>query len=259
MICRLPLLIALFIPASFHGALGLGWTEGKKKLLYVRVDFPDLPGDLAPEADVRKVLDQFEAFYGDNSFDKLQIHSTITPTIRLPKPQTGYDSDRGQIGIDARAAGFDTAKYDFDVFLFRTHKRETNNFGAIGAKGLHIGNSPHFGAIAHEFGHNLGLVHTRHWHTTDGTVFGKGEWYDYGDLYDMMGCGSDDPRSHLSAPFKNQLGWLDAGGIINTAPQPGSPRGERQCRHHEQRRLVHDHRRAPRRPDAHRPQARPRV
>jgi PKD domain/Carboxypeptidase regulatory-like domain len=209
-------------------------TLGERTLLVIRVDFPDLPGDPVPEKKLRKLLDGTEAYYKDNSFGKLTIQSTITPTIRVPKPQQAYEIDFGKVGIDARvavrAAGFDPSKFDFDAFVFSTHDKQFRDFGAVNAKGLHLGNGTSLGPMCHELGHNLGLPHVQWWESTDGSVIGgAGKWQNYGDIYDWMGAGGvagagDDPRCHFSAPLKSQLGWLGPNGYINSTTASGKYR-----------------------------------
>jgi PKD domain len=199
------------------------WSEGKKKLLYMRVDFSDLPGDPLSKDAAAKIMSQVDSFYSQNSYGKLSVVSTITPTLRLPWPAATYEADHVKYNRlnDARkvakAAGFDPDDYDFDAVAFKRKGPGSTAIGGIGIKGLWLDNTFDYGATVHELGHNLGLLHANLWATWDGSIIGRGHHQDYGDENDVMGCCPDDPRKHTSAPFKAMVGWLSETDITNVA------------------------------------------
>jgi len=197
------------------------WTEGKKTLLYIRIDFNDLQGEPVPRNNIVTILQQVDAYYQRVSYGKLSIKSTVTPTFRMPRTAQWYDAaeDKEQIIRDARsaakAAGFGTAQFDLDIVAFKTKKGGDSGVGAVGGKGLRLLNNFRFGVTVHELGHNFGLPHTKLWKTSDGSIIGPGKSVDFGDPYDPMGGGGDDPRNHFSIRSKFLLGWLGPDGIRN--------------------------------------------
>ena len=217
----MPCLAALLILWLAAVAGASPWSLGKKTLLFIRIDFPDLPGAPAPDEQVRDVLRMVERFYEVNSYGKLSIQSTLTTTVRMPKPAKAYDHEGQEIITHARAAakaaGFDTAKFNLEIVAFKTPDGRVIAVGAINAKGLRLANSFTFGRMAHELGHNRGLSHTQLWETSDGSIIGPGQRKDYGDPYDIMGGGAEWGENHLSIRHKAHLGWLGEDGIIKVA------------------------------------------
>jgi len=139
----------------------------------------------------------------------------------MPRTAQWYDTakDHEQIIRDARsaakAAGFDTTKFDLDIVALKTKEGGDSGVGAVGGKGLRLLNNFRFAVVVHELGHNFGLPHTKLWKTWDDSIIGPGESIDFGDLYDPMGGGGDDPRNHFSIRSKSLLGWLGQAGIFN--------------------------------------------
>lgn len=197
------------------------WTEGKKTLLYIRIDFSDLQGEPISRNNILPILQQVDAYYQRVSYGKLSIKSTVTPTFRMPRTAQWYGStkDHEQIIRDARsaakAAGLDTAQFDLDIVAFKTKRGGDSGVGAVGGKGLRLLNNFRFGVTVHELGHNFGLPHTKLWKTSDGSIVGPGKSMDFGDPHDPMGGGGDDPRNHFSIRSKYLLGWLGTDGICN--------------------------------------------
>jgi hypothetical protein len=62
------------------------WTEGEKTLLYLRVDFSDLPGEPVSEAAMLKVFADINTFWDANSQGKISLKSTVTPVLRKTLP-----------------------------------------------------------------------------------------------------------------------------------------------------------------------------
>src|SRR4051812_10287456 len=66
------------------------WTVGNKSLLYIRIDFADLAGPPVSDQEIRRILTAVDVYCRDSSFDRFQLHSTPTPTLRMPHPVTFY-------------------------------------------------------------------------------------------------------------------------------------------------------------------------
>jgi hypothetical protein len=213
----------------------------EKRVLYIRIDFPDLKGDPVPFVELQKTLSQVHAYYFQNSYGKFSLKFTVVTTRRMPHTAAFYETNRDdqQIIRDARAAakaiGYDTEKFEYDIVAFKTRGGGDSGLSAIGGKGQRLLNNFRTGVHIHEFGHNLGLPHANLWVTHDDTVTGPGNSLDYGDIYDPMGGGGDASvmQKHLSIRSKALLGWLGDGGIkpvtesgiyrIYAQDNPGSP------------------------------------
>ncbi|HEX8250364.1 MAG TPA: FG-GAP-like repeat-containing protein [Pyrinomonadaceae bacterium] len=212
------------------------WTEGAKNLLYIRVDFPDRQGEPVDSqnapltaARAQSVMDgAVNPFYVSNSYSKTSLQTTVTPVVRLPQPQSFYTVANLQVFYNdaraaARAAGFDTDNYNFDLIAFSSSPNFSFAGAAnIGAKGFILNGAFDFKTTAHELGHCYGLVHANLWRTTDGTVTGSGSNLEYGDGFDMMGSGASQ-ITHFNASYKRALDWLTDANV-QTVTQSGTYR-----------------------------------
>lgn len=200
------------------------WTEGAKKLLYIRVDFPDAPGEPVTQSTVDNSLNALAQYYRDNSYDKTTVTFTVTPVVRMPKSKASYASANDATGLlrDGRAAalaaGFDTAQYDLDVVAFSLMANlGWAGLGFVGNKGAWINGSFGAGVVEHEIGHNFGLSHANFWKASNDTINGPGQSLEYGDVYEVMGSGD----GHHNGWYKTNLNWLVAGESV-TATSSGT-------------------------------------
>ncbi len=69
--------------------------------------------------------------------------------------------------------------------------------------------------VAHELGHNLGVMHANGWNCGENIASGHCEHIEYGNVFDAMGRGFS--GLHFNAFYKEQLGWLSPqeGIVIN--------------------------------------------
>ncbi|MCC6332394.1 MAG: carboxypeptidase regulatory-like domain-containing protein [Myxococcales bacterium] len=193
-----------------------GWTVGNKKVLYIRVDFSDDPGEPLSVSNAQSVLAQLDAFLRAASFNQTSVTGTVTTSVvRVPGTKASYGNSNAtsQLLSDARAAaraaGFDTANYDLDVVAFRRISAwGWAGLGYVGSKGTWINGSYSIGVLAHEVGHNLGLSHANFWQASGDTIIGAGASQEYGNPFDIMGSGDD----HYNAWYKKNLDWFGAGG-----------------------------------------------
>src|SRR5713226_9466717 len=118
--------LLILVLAGGRPAHASSWTEGQKRLLFIRVDFSDLPG--APFADATGTnlvsnLNNFytEMSYGRTSFTLAGAGSEVTPTLRMPQPAAWYGTNNNyvQLRADARnaagVAGYIQTNYDLDI------------------------------------------------------------------------------------------------------------------------------------------------
>ena len=67
------------------------WTEGQKKLILIRVDFPDLAGQPFPDSTGITLISNLNFFYTEMSYGRAGFFtngagSDFTPTFRMPQP-----------------------------------------------------------------------------------------------------------------------------------------------------------------------------
>lgn len=203
------------------------WTTGPKKILFIRVDFPDrlevdpidYNGLPLTQARAESIYSEVNQFYLSNSYGKTSLQTTVTPVVHMPHPQTYYTQLNNDVEMenDARneaflQKGYDTNKFDFDVVGFSyTTGFNWSGHSLIGTKGSLLNGVFSLPVAAHELGHNYGLLHANLWQTTDGTPNGAGNDVEYGDCYDMMSdpttC-SISSNSHFNVRYKRLLDWL---------------------------------------------------
>ena len=209
------------------------WTEGVKKLLFIRVDFPDREGvpvdrfgQVLTESFAQSLLDgPVNTFYFNNSYKKTSLRTTVTPVVRMPQPQSVYTRDNlGLLVFEARnaarAAGFETNEYELDMVAFsQSGLLNFSGISPLANKGALINGNFTFKVVTHELGHAYGLLHANLWRTDDGTVTGSGANVEYGDDFDMMGRGNTQ-ATHFNANYKRSLDWLTENNI-QTVTEPG--------------------------------------
>jgi hypothetical protein len=193
------------------------WVTGPKKLLYIRIDFSDLPGEPVTQATAQSTLDgAVSSFFVATSFSQTSIGpTTVTPVLRMPKTAATYRSSTTTLLSDARAtartAGYDTAAYNLDIVAFKAVYSGWSGMAYVGAKGVWLNGSFGAGVTRHELGHNYGLYHANFWKTTDGTSIGAGSNQEYGNVFDTMG--SSGSNGQFNSNKRYRLGWLPAANV----------------------------------------------
>ena len=213
----LALVICLAL-AYAHLVSAAALSVGEKSLLFIRLDFEDIPGDPVPQPKAAEVMKTVGDYYRAVSDGKLRIETAFTPTLRMPRRAAWYATHHPERDQDAhaaaKAAGFNPAGFDLEIMVFDVAVHG-DGVGIQGGKGVWLAPPIGFYGVVHELGHNFGLPHNAVWKTWDGSVSGAGTAATYGDPYDPMGCGGDDPRNHFSVRSKRLLGWWGPGDIVN--------------------------------------------
>jgi hypothetical protein len=191
------------------------WTTGEKKLLLMRVSFPDDPSISISEVEAYEMIRQVNAFYFENSYGLVSFSVTVTPVLRLLNPKAYYLAGGADYTLSellkagraaAREAGFDTVNYDLDC----VHNQICSPRAYVKMKGAVLHDN-RVSSACHELGHNLGAWHANAWVTTDNSILGAGYHQEYGNPYDTMGSGD---REHFNAYYKDLLNWLPEGGVV---------------------------------------------
>ena len=195
-----------------------GYTQGTKKMLCIRVDFPDATGEVVSTATLTTLVANMGSHWDEMSFGSAGWYavgsgSAITPTLRMPKTSDNYTDFATFLGAArsvAADAGYNYQDYNFDV-LFTAGKPAAGFAGIayVGGRGAWLANSYWgLGVCSHEVGHNFGLNHAGFWDTDDGTPAGNGSAVEYGNPFDHMGGASNSTSAHFGARQKNYLDWL---------------------------------------------------
>lgn len=206
------LLMQEVVTARNTRQMASSWTTGSKRLLYIRVDFADQPGEVVSIAAATSTLNTLKTYWANASFNQLALTGwTITPVLRVPQSTSFYGSGSNYLQLlnDAKATaatvGFSVSNYNLFVVIHPRISGGWSGRGYVGTAGAWLNANNGFYAIAHELGHNLGL-----WHANT-LVNGANE--EYGDFYDPMGrCQSN--LCHYNLRNKLQLGWIPSSSII---------------------------------------------
>jgi hypothetical protein len=226
------------------GQAATAWTTGTKKVLTIRVDFSDFPGEpMARQAALDVLNGPVRSYFENVSYGLTSITGTVSEKVyRLPQSGTAYavGDNEGQLHTDARtAASADYTLADFDriIVLFTDLDRIPGSKITFGGQAIVPGanvwingaSSFSMGTVSHELGHTYGLKHANLWRINDGNpVSNAGVSVEYGDPFDIMGSSSvsgvaASPRHHFNQFSKNRLGWLpDA--AVTTATKSGTYR-----------------------------------
>jgi hypothetical protein len=197
------------------------YTEGTKRVIFIRVDFSDLVGEPFSNITGTNLMTNLDAFFRQQSYHRTGFApfatngSAMTPTIRMPNTAAYYGArDAAELRTAARtaatAAGYNLTSYSFDAICFGSVPGFAwAGLAYVGAPGCWIRASfdTAGGVIAHELGHNYGLFHANFWDTGGESIIGSGSNIEYGDSFDTMGNASAG-RRHFNTRYKNYLDWL---------------------------------------------------
>ena len=195
---------------------------GEKRILYIRLNYPDAPAEPISISDADALMDHVSSWFRQHSHGQFSTRATVTPLLELPLNKTDYfpTNSNGQatwsfatLILDharaaAEAAGYKLADYEFH--MLRLDAPILQSIAFVGVPPSFLVTS-HPATTIHELGHNLGLAHANRWH---GDVDGAGVNVEYGDYFDIMG----NPPYYTEAGFhtinKTALGWLPPGNSL---------------------------------------------
>jgi len=207
------------------------WTVGAKKVLLIRFNFADDTSqpysDAAAQSVMFGVSGSVAAFYKEGSYGLTTLSGAITPwlTVSTNKPTTCDISAYSEATTLAANAGFNSANYDFTVWVFPALPCGWAGLGVVGGSGAWINQSLSTYVVSHELGHNFGLLHA-HSLSCGGVSIGPScSQSEYGDPFDTMGSGAHQFNAFSKAQM---LQWLTGGSVatrsaIGTATYVLSP------------------------------------
>ena len=181
------------------------WTIGPKKVLCIRINYPDDVTEPIREADVYPLMAGANQVYAENSYGATSLANvTVTPVVLMPQPKAYYNpifrvTDAWDV---AARAGFYRTNYDVDC-IFSVNLGFNDGYNPY-TRSLFIVN-PSVPTICRMLGHAYSLPNVGLWMALGDTVIGPGERRSYGSPFDAMsgGVGGD-----FNACQRNQLGWL---------------------------------------------------
>jgi M6 family metalloprotease-like protein len=231
------------------GELGLkNW--GVKKIIVVRVQFPDGLAMSASKPDTEAFFQKLQEFYKENSYGLLTTSATVSNTVYQLSNIYNYDhetdADLIRLKNDTLAAvtanpnGINFANYDYMMIYHAGYGEEESYdssdlwsmfYGLVFTTGtktfdgftvvpeLSVSGSSPLGVICHEFGHQLGLPDLYNTSVAGGkSVCGAWSLMDYPYGYDNTG--SRPP--HLDPWCKNFLGFIDLSSrVVNSSIPQG--------------------------------------
>ena len=200
------------------------YTEGHKRILFIRVDFPDLQGPPFSDLAGMQLITNVANYWRDASYGKTTValpgqgigqSSDLTPTFRMTNnaayygTNNFYDPLRAEARANADSNGYSRANYEFHVVCIGAVPGFSwGGLGYVGGTGAWIRNTSSTGTTTHELGHNLGLNHANYWDTSAQSVIGDGTSVEYGDGFDTMGGGGS--SRPYNARYRAYLNWLVA-------------------------------------------------
>jgi hypothetical protein len=206
------------------------WTEGNKRILYLRVRFADQAANYEPLtfASAQSRQDDVAAAFRSASYGKFLVTTEITDVLTLTGIKSSYvGQGLGTMMNEARAtaitmgqaqgADWNYNNYDFYTIVSDGGIGEYAGVAQVGGRKSHL-QSTSLRTAGHEFGHNLGLSHAHYNYTSDLNPRGSTPTnglgiVEYGHRFSMMSAQSgsdfDNPLlTHFTVHEKWRLDWL---------------------------------------------------
>ena len=189
-------------------------------VLVILANFSNTSDTSMSQAQAQQVMvsngDSVANYYNEVSYGQQQLSVTVTPWVNMSIAAT---CDYTSIGTAADAAAlavsptYRSSNYNFVVYLFSgqscgwlglayvgfPHKAWINGTGAFRTQ-----------VIAHEMGHNFGLLHAGSLNCGGVTIGGSCGVTEYGDPWDTMG---NQRAMHFNSAQKSLLNWIPASSV----------------------------------------------
>lgn len=205
------------------------YSEGRKSVLIIRVDFPDLPGDpqgfgaIHTASSVQDLIDtQVTPFFQESSYGITSLTNTVTSAVyRMSQPSTYYATNGANYELHneakaAAAASHAVESFDRVIVLFSFlgyipgSAIGYGGMAEVGGPTIWVNGEFDFRVVAHELGHSYGVWHGNLWQVNDGNpISATGTRKEYEDDFDTMGANfANDRRTDFNPWFKNRLNWI---------------------------------------------------
>jgi hypothetical protein len=191
-------------------------------VLVVLMNFSNTAADPLPVASVQNVMvnagSSVANFFREVSYGQHALNVTVTNAwlrSSMASPSTcNYSTIGSAADAAATAAGYTPSSYEFRVYVFprvsacgwsglayigNPKKAWINGAGAVGTS-----------VIAHEMGHNFGLLHAASLDCAARVTGGACSSSEYGDPFNVMG---NQRAMHYDATQKALLGWIPAATV----------------------------------------------
>jgi hypothetical protein len=196
-------------------------TFGQRRVVVMLVNFQDNVSQPYSVTTAQSVLfDQVNRFYQESSYGQTSLTGDVFGWFTLPMNSTTCDTSTIASLADeaARNAGVNLSSYSHKIYAFKLSACSWLGYGSVGGNPSRAWVNGSFAVrtVAHEFGHNLGVYHSRSQPCTAGSCSTS----EYGDDRDIMGA----TVAHPNAFQKSRLGWLNYGTSppVETISQSGN-------------------------------------
>ena len=221
------LLFLLLSLAAVPAGSAFAATTGEQKTAVILVNFQDeATQPISVAAANTLVFGKVSDFYWEGSYQKTFLSGNTFGWFTIPVSKTicnvaliAQEADKA-----ATAAGVNLAAYDRLIYLAPQNSCTVTGYNSgptLPSRTWILSNQFNDRVIAHELGHNFGLLHSQAL-DCGATTLGDGcAQPSYGDAADTMGNGV---TPHFNAFQKEQLGWLNTPGQppITTVGTSGS-------------------------------------
>jgi len=210
-------------PTSTTSSFGGPLSVTTNNVLVIMANFNNTVAPAFTQAQAQAVMttdaSSVSKFYNEMSYGQQQLNVTVTAnwvTMNMAQPST-CDFSSIQTAADAAAtkAGYTVPAWPgFVVYLFPS-------LSSCGWSGLAYVGSPHWAfingpgsffnlVVAHEMGHNFGLLHAGSLGCGAAVIGGSCSVAEYGDPWDTMG---NQRAMHFNAYQKSQINFISAAAL----------------------------------------------
>jgi hypothetical protein len=201
-------------------------VTGTRSVLILRVFWQTQDGVTVQQAEDQVAVTD-DAFFRENSYNRLGLTATATQWLQIPQPSSCGDTQaiNNSTQTAAANAGIDTDEFDHNMIYISSADCTGRGFSEIDGRITWIQGTMNTYRTGHELGHNFGPRHANSKSCVNAagapvTLSGTCTDTEYGDRFNVMGGvppGGENSPTHISAPQKDLLGWLP--GRSQTATQ----------------------------------------
>ncbi|MBL4244272.1 cadherin-like domain-containing protein [Vibrio fluvialis] len=208
-------------------AYAAGSTTGQQDTLVMLLNFQEDPNDqpISVSEATDLVFGEVNNFYKENSYGKTWLAGQVVGWYTLPVSNQVCDYPTVQAEADkmAEAQGITITDYQRVIYIMTQSGCGGGGSATTGKtfpSRAYIDGTLSAKIIAHEFGHNLGLMHARAMDCGDTSLSSSCSTIEYGDSYDVMG---DPDLGYINTFYKERMGWINdsASPKVLTASKDG--------------------------------------